>query len=415
MKVEMEEDFKTRRIVALIIQENYQFDYVEMRADWLDRESYEKGKIYQKSVHIPIQDINRYVLMAFSDDRDYFNRNCYAVLEEENPCCFFLYDKLDDKQGTRIIFQFKDKEVCSQYENGNYDFNLITRKVHSAVNTAKYYLNLVNSGDRSEKPYEALFDISLDERKMAQAYLDFRSFSKKKLNLMVVLFFANLISLPFSSSLFFLFGKGVLLALLSKTLFINFKNYHLYHYDFFKRSKDFLMGILRRGEKEFQTIENKDNVYSLGERVEKEEEGLKEEKKPEIKFESKDEVLVEIARLTDEMYDLQKKGFDCSEYALMLEEILKDYNDKKEALKKDEFWYFECFVSLQDDVIRKLIDLKYQFDLALKEVEEQLIYSKDLALVLNKINDLRNNPDQSRAGVFERENQGKRKILRKKR
>ena len=82
MKVEMEDDFKTRRIVTLIIQENYQFDYVEMRADWLDRESYENGKIYQKSVHIPIQDINRYVLMAFSDDRDYFNRNCYAVLEE---------------------------------------------------------------------------------------------------------------------------------------------------------------------------------------------------------------------------------------------------------------------------------------------------------------------------------------------
>ena len=175
------------------------------------------------------------------------------------------------------------------------------------------------------------------------------------------------------------------------------------------------MGILGRGEKEFQTIENKDNAYSLGERGEKEEGRLKEEKKPEIKFESKDEVLVEIARLTDEMYDLQKKGFDCSEYALMLEEILKDYNDKKEALKKDEFGYFECFASLQDDVIRKLIDLKYQFDLALKDVKEQMVYSKDLALVLNKINDLRNNQDQSRFGAFERENQGKRKILRKKR
>ena len=115
------------------------------------------------------------------------------------------------------------------------------------------------------------------------------------------------------------------------------------------------------------------------------------------------------------MYDLQKKGFDCSEYALMLEEILKDYNDKKEALKKDEFGYFECFASLQDDVIRKLIDLKYQFDLALKDVKEQMVYSKDLEEVFAKINDLRNNQDQSRFGAFERENQGKRKILRKKR
>lgn len=94
--------------------------------------------------------------MAFSDDDDYVNRDNYAILEEDSQCCFFLHDKLDDGQGTEINFRFEDKEIEAQFENGNYDFNLVTQQVYKAINMAKYYLNLVNSGDSKEKPIQGI-------------------------------------------------------------------------------------------------------------------------------------------------------------------------------------------------------------------------------------------------------------------
>ena len=68
----------------------------------------------------------------------------YAVLKEEDCCSFFLDDKLNLYEGIEISFQFEDKETGHQFKNGNYEFNSITQQLHSAINIAKYYLNLIS-------------------------------------------------------------------------------------------------------------------------------------------------------------------------------------------------------------------------------------------------------------------------------
>ncbi len=414
MNNEVEDSIEVKRIVTLKIKRN-QFDYDDVRYDRPGKGTPHKPirPWHKQFGNISIKDINRYVLMAFSDDGDYVNRDNYAILEEDSQCCFFLYDKLDDGQGTKINFQFEDKEIEAQFKNGNYDFNLVTQQVYKAINTAKYYLNLVNSGDSKEKPYEATLNISGEERKIARAYLDFRSFSKEKLQLSMLLFLANLFLFPFSSSLILLLARGVLLAILSKTIFTNFRNYHIYSYDFLKKLKDFIAEIFQRKEKIHQTLEVKGNVCSLEDKNETEERSNEEEIDLEANFKCKDAVFVEINRLISKVQSAQNIGLDCSNFAKMLNDILDEYDSKKGALK-DDFGHYEYLIAFQSEAFKNLGDFEHYFDFECQKYEKDKIYLQELKDIRDKISDLENNHYQNVEEEFLGVVKGKNRSLQRK-
>lgn len=227
----------------------------------------------------------------------------------------------------------------------------------------------------------------------------------------MLLFLANLLSFPFSSSLILLLARGVLLAILSKTIFTNFKNYHIYSYDFLKKLKDFIAEIFQRKEKIHQTLEVKGNVCSLGDKNETEERLDEEEIDLEENF--KCAVFAEINRLISKVQSAKNIGLDCSNFAKMLKNILDEYDSKKGTLK-DDFGRYEYLIAFQSEAFKNLRDFEHYFDFECQKYEKDKIYLQELKYIRDKISDLENNHYQNVEEEFLGVVKGKSRSLQRK-